>query len=422
MSLILSILIAWPMFGNNPEHTGFADIRFDNLELNKAWEFSLSSHIWRFTPHTSIWSSQAVVTEVNGKKVIYIGAYDQNLYCIDGSTGVELWRFPTSGKVNHAPLIIDFGQRKTLYFGSTDRTFYAVDARSGDKVWSYETLRWEYTLVEAVTSSPVGVKIGKQALVFVGFWNANRKSIKTIELGEIFAFDAESGRLLWRKKISGSYLNSPALTTIDTSLLLFVTTREGKVFSISAKDGDIVWEFTADGEIFSSPSIMDLEGSTYLLFGTRFGSLYCLNARSGKEKWSCRVGHIIDSTPAIGVVGGRILLFFGSYDRCVYAVDGSCGKEVWRFPTGKYISASAAVAESEDDLVVFINSLDDIIYALRGSDGKLLWKFQGGKRLWDYERRGESLWSSPIIYSIADLPYVLYPCYDGKLYAFTESE
>jgi outer membrane protein assembly factor BamB len=421
MFVLVLLFLSWSMFGNTPEHTGFSDVRFDNLNLEKFWEFSLESHEWRYTRNTSVWSSQPVIAKIKEKTNIFIGSYDQNLYCVDGLTGKEKWRFPTSGKINNAPCFLNLNREFVIFFASSDRTFYAINAETGKKKWSYETLPWEYTVEEAVASSPVSIEIDNRKIVFIGFWNANRKSVKPVQSGEVLAFDAETGVVIWKKKISNSYVNSPVVTVVDQQLYLFVTTRDGKIFSLSGNKGEVIWNSSADGEIRSSPSIFMINGEKYLLIGTRFGSLYCLDVKSGSEKWYCRAGHIIDSTPAVCEINGQPRIFFGSYDRHVYAVDGLSGEKIWKFPTGKYISASPAIAKFNNDVVVFVNSLDDYIYALSGSEGNLLWKFKGGKRIWDYEKRGESLWSSPAVYSIDNKTCLLFPSYDGTLYAFCES-
>ncbi|MBN2356508.1 PQQ-binding-like beta-propeller repeat protein [candidate division KSB1 bacterium] len=420
MQLSIIISLIWLMFGHDPEHTGRTQVRFGDLNLKKVWTFSLPAHVYRYTRHTSVFSSQPVITTVDGKCRVFIGAYDQNLYCLDGETGREIWRFQTSGKINHSPLIQKQDKRQMLFLASSDRSFYALDAATGEKQWSFETRPWSYTTEEAVTSSPVGIRLFGKWVVYVGYWNADRKSLKPVQQGEVFAFDGQSGSLLWRKTLSKSYINSPAVTMVKNEYTLFVTAREGKLFALSAHDGAKVWQFTADGEIFSSPSLMEIAGETLVLFGTRFGSLYCLRAETGEIRWHYRAGHMIDGTPAVGVAAGQSIVIFGSYDRCIHAVNGENGEKIWKFPTGKYVTASAALAESRRGMVVFINSLDDHLYGLNGANGTLLWKFKSGKRLWDYETRGESLWSSPAVYAVGSKPYLLFPSYDGTLYAFSE--
>ncbi|RKY05531.1 hypothetical protein DRP77_00695 [Candidatus Poribacteria bacterium] len=409
----------WPFFGGDQGHTGYKpQVDFTSGELRLRWRFDLGEHIWRYRRGVSVWSSSPVAAEVDGRMLVFVGAYDQNLYCLDALSGEKVWEFTTGGALSSAPAFDWVNGEPTVFVVSSDRTVYALDARNGRKKWCYETLPWSYTICEAVPSSPVVGEIEGRRVVIFGIWNSDKRPIKGFQRGELFVLDAATGEKVWSEVISTTYLSSPAYALIDGSPFIFISSSAGEVRCLEGETGRTVWRFTAGAEVRSSPTVGEVSGRWEVFIGTRFGMLYALDARSGEVIWSYKAGHAIDSTPALGEVKGRPVLFFGSYDRAVYAVDALTGRKLWRFITGKYITASPAVGRIGGRTAVFICSLDDRIYAIDGETGELIWSYRGGGRVWPYETRGESLWSSPIIISSGGEPLLLFPSYDGRLYAF----
>lgn len=417
----------WPMFGRDPQHTGHTDVNFPSEDLEILWTFDLGKHTWKYTTGTSVWSSSPVAAQVDGKTVIFVGAYDHNLYCIDASTGKEFWRFTVGGTLNFAPVFSWVKGTPSVFVASSDRTVYAIHAGSGRKLWSYETYPWTYTVYESVASSPIVVDVEGRPTLFLGMWNSDRKSIKGFQHGELLAFDAQKGEKLWGRSLSPTYLSSPAYAEMEGSPVILIASADGNIYCVQAAQGREVWRFTAGAAIYSSPTVTELDGDQIAFVGTRFGMVYALSVQNGELLWNYKAGHAVDSTLAVGSIGGRQTLFFGSYDRLLHAVDAETGERIWYFATGKYISASPVVAKIGGNAAVFFNSLDDTIYAVDGENGKALFAYKGGSRLWPYETRGESLWSSPIVIDSSEVssdtkqgsPLLLFPSCDGRLYAYT---
>jgi outer membrane protein assembly factor BamB len=67
--------------------------------------------------------------------VVYVGADDNVLHAIDGSTGASLWQYETADNVTSSPLI----RGNVVYFGSWDGSVYALDRTRGALRWQYET-------------------------------------------------------------------------------------------------------------------------------------------------------------------------------------------------------------------------------------------------------------------------------------------
>ena len=409
----------WPMFGRNPQHSGWSRVDFVSSDLHLLWTFDLGEHVWRYTKGTSVWSSSPVAAHIGDKTFVYIGAYDHNLYALDGGTGEQVWRFTTGGTLNFAPAFSWVKDTPMVFIASSDRTVYALHAVTGEKIWNFETLPWSFTVSEARTSSPIIAEIGGRPLVFFGIWNSDRKPIKGFQRGELYALNASDGKEVWRKTVSVMNVSSPAFDEVDGVPMVFIPSADGNIYAFDALIGEEVWRFTTGAEIYGSPTVAQVRGKHLVFIGTRFGNVYALEAKNGAIHWAYKTDHAVDSTPAVAQSGHRTILFVGSYDRCLHAINADTGEPMWRYETGKYISSSPALAYVGEKTAAFIGSLDNKIYCLDGETGRLLWSYETGARLWDYETRGWTLWSSPIATEVHERTILLFPSYDGKLYAFS---
>jgi outer membrane protein assembly factor BamB len=73
---------------------------------------------WSFTTGSTVTSSPAVA---NG--VAYVGSGDNNVYALNGSTGVKLWSIATGSLINASPAVAN----EAVYVASGDRNLYAFD-------------------------------------------------------------------------------------------------------------------------------------------------------------------------------------------------------------------------------------------------------------------------------------------------------
>ena len=52
---------------------------------------------------------------------MYVGGWDNNVYCLNASSGAEIWTYTTQGHVNSSPAVVD----GIVYVGSWDHNVYA---------------------------------------------------------------------------------------------------------------------------------------------------------------------------------------------------------------------------------------------------------------------------------------------------------
>ena len=96
----------WPMFRHDSSHTGYSASTAPNT----------NNTIWRYTTGYWVESSPAVA---DGK--VYIGSYDNKVYCLDALTGALIWNYTTGGYVGSSPAVAD----GKVYVGSWDGKLYA---------------------------------------------------------------------------------------------------------------------------------------------------------------------------------------------------------------------------------------------------------------------------------------------------------
>jgi len=130
-----------------PSKSEFLSIQFNQLSIN-------SIQFWDYTTGSEVYSSPAVA---DGK--VYVGSWDDKVYCLNAATGAWIWDYTTGDIVYSSPAVAD----GKVYVGSWDSKVYCLNAATGAWVWDYTTGNYVY-------SSPA-VADGK---VYVGSWDDSK--------------------------------------------------------------------------------------------------------------------------------------------------------------------------------------------------------------------------------------------------------
>jgi len=347
----------WPMFRNDPHHTGCTNENIKDLKL-----------LWRFETEDSIWSSPAIV---RGK--VFIGSLDHNIYCLDENNGKLVWLYKTEGWVISSPAVAD----GKVVVGSLDGYIYCLDANTGALIWRFmsgpthssPTIKdgkvfvgsdydkvyclnlstgeviWEYKTDDDVKSSPA-VADGK---VFVGASD-----------GYVYCIDEQSGSLIWKYRTANDIESSPAVAKGK----VFIGSNDDWVYCLDASDGNLIWRYKTKGDVVSSPAVSD--GKVFICskdatasFRAPKGKIYCFDASHGDLIWDYETEGDIVSSPA--VADGKV--FIGSRDGKLYCFDENKGNIIWTYETENEICSSPAIADSK----VFICSRDHRIYCFGAS-------------------------------------------------------
>ncbi|MDX6697662.1 MAG: hypothetical protein QOE65_1059 [Solirubrobacteraceae bacterium] len=185
--------------------------------------------------------------------------------------------------------------------------------------------------------------------------------------GNLRAFNVRTGRLRFRKKIAAA--ESPPIA--QNGLVYFGDGPKGgngRFRAVDWRNGRTRWTFKARGTISSGAA---LTRST-LYFASYGGDVYALNRFTGKLRWRTSVtgprGSSVGfySTPALAQ--GRLVV--GGIDGSVYALDARTGSQLWRYDADGYVYGSAAIWHGR----VFIGDFGGGFHALSLKTGRRLWK------------------------------------------------
>jgi len=233
------------------------------------------------------------------------------------------------------------------YVGSFNGNLYAFDAKTGKQLWFYATGGGIFQSSPAVANGVVYIQ------------NSN---------GDLAAVNASTGAFLWSYTVSdvnSITVNSSPAVANDVVYI----GGKNNLYALNAATGALLWTYTTGGIVASSPAVAN--GVVY--FGSADGNVYALNASTGNLLWKYPTKGEVQSGPAVanGVV------YVGSVDSNVYALNASTGALVWNYTTQSFVYSSPAVANG----IVYIGSRDNNVYALNAVAGSLLWKFGTGNHI-----------------------------------------
>jgi outer membrane protein assembly factor BamB len=218
--------------------------------------------------------------------------------------------------------------------------------------------------------------------------------------GNAFALDADTGKVLWERRIGRLNASSP---TYYRHRLYIVNLEPGHIVKLDAKTGRIIWKRTLPGRAESSPVVIDRT----VYFGCENGELLALSTISGDVRWATPLGGPVKAAPAY--YGGR--LYVGDYGGYMNAVDAKSGKLVWQsgslgpgFGASGQFYSTPAVAFGR----VYSGNNDGRVYSFDTSDGTLAWSYS----------TGGYAYSGPTVASTQHSPPTVFiGSFDGNVYA-----
>lgn len=304
---------------------------------------------------------------------------NENLYTF-------LWKYPGINSSDYtAPKSSPVIDSDTIYVGSDRSRLFAIDLKG--------KLKWEFLAdyhSKGIHQTPI---IVEEKVIFAGYD------------GSVYAVEKETGKLLWKNKVS-SYIGASPVYDAETSTIfigLENSTSVGSLAALSISDGAITWELTTQDHVPCRPAIgeknvvfgcndkfiysvekntgkLQWKFRTYgankgrvtidgnLCFATSFdGHVYCIDEK-GKLQWKRKLGTQLYNAPLVT----NDLVFIGSYSGQLTALEKKTGKIKWYHMTGDKIQSYP----SYDDSMIYFGSHDKILRAVDAKNGKLVWQFQ----------------------------------------------
>lgn len=292
---------------------------------------TLVNPLWVFKCEDEIRSKAAVA---NG--MVFVGAYDNNLYTLSMDKGEFLWKFPTSDGLGSSPFVYE----DAVFIGSADKHIYSLQARTG-------RMNWRFATEGPVYSSPV-VRFDH---VFFGSDDSH-----------FYAVSVSHGRAKWKFNAFSAIRSTPF---VDDDHVFFGT-EGGYIYCLELATGKQKWQSQAKRSVTSSPIVID----EILVVGSMDANVYALDASSGWSIWRFRTRRPIVSSPA----GHNGTIYIGSSDGGLYAIDIDTGRQLWLFETNGQVASSPAIWED----AVYFGCTDGSVYSLNLKRGELRWRFETG--------------------------------------------
>jgi outer membrane protein assembly factor BamB len=237
-----------------------------------------------------------------------------------------------------------------VYLAQEFGRFFAYDAKTGKRLWRK---RFGHC---AASSPTVGKGVVYQAYMQPFPCDRGDRSAR----GFVVAMNAKTGKELWRVWFGA----------IESSLLLvkgvlYFGSWDQHVYAMNAKTHRVLWSFATDDEVNTSGAYA--AGTVY--FATDGGTLYALNARTGRLRWEFTGGReYFYATPTVAY--GRV--YIGNTDGTLYAFGATTGNLLWAQHAGTYVYSAAAVYRD----TVYVGSYDGGLYAFDAATGSERWRYE----------------------------------------------
>lgn len=353
---------AWVVYGGNVQH----DSAFkapsgpvgDALERGVSWRFAEADALPltvefgkdaaalgpRSAPvKTTQFLGNAVGVTVAGG-ILYAESDSGHVYALDAATGQQIWRAKVDNSAMGNPIVA--GGRVFVGTGDTGFSFSQIlHAQSGSRTDLVRGLAW----------------------------------------GGIYAFNAKTGKQLWRYGTRGENMPSECYS----GHMLYFGNGDGHLYALDPATGKLKWRTEVGG--FDSMSSCNIyQGKVYAGF-TDPNNLVAVDQHTGRLEWRATFPNVAntgmgDNSPTIdpadneviqvAVAGAHTVHKHSTVDTAVLGVDAETGKVRWKTLLGRGTSPpayKASVAMVHHGIVYVSSPATNKLYAINGDSGHIMW-------------------------------------------------
>jgi outer membrane protein assembly factor BamB len=247
-----------------------------------------------------------------------------------GEEGNIKWMYNTSDNQNtfsSSSIVVD----DVLYSSTSTGEIIALNIDNGTSIWNI-----------TVGKNPT-IPTFYNDKIFVG----TKEGLKIIDLNTLNLSEKSFGKIL----------SKPVVTNGK----IIVGNDKGNVYAFDINSGDIIWQINLTDEIYIS------ESENNLVFIGSGKKCYAIDVNTGAQLWLYETNGIITSRPYVY----ESTVYFGSWDSYIYALNITNGDLNWKYETGWGVETTPIIS---DDLV-FVGSHDSNFYALNKDSGNIIWFF-----------------------------------------------
>ncbi len=227
-----------------------------------------------------VWSSIQIAPlqsspVIAGGKLFFGTQYDSTLgtakvVSVNATNGTTVWSYDWPASINSSPAV-DGGR---VFVGTTNGRVLALDETTGRLIWLYQA-----------GTSQVSAPAVTETVVYV-----------TTSSNRVFALDTGTGAVKWSQNLGGLSNPTPSSPAVGMGRVILGTGR-GQLVAFNATNGIMLWSTMTGGEVSSSPALT----RDTVLVGSGDGRLYAVDSASGTLKWALATGGPVLSSPALQV-------------------------------------------------------------------------------------------------------------------------
>ena len=281
-----------------------------------------------------------------------------------------------------------------LYVVDTRAKLRAFDAKTGALIW--ETIVGDAKDVEGGPSFWSGEMKGNSGVVFGGGVSVDGDMLyATNGLGDVVAFTAADGKMVWKKRPGSPLRGAPSIANGN----VYVMSQDNQLYALRATDGNVEWTTSGTVEtagIFGVASPAIAQGTVVVGFSS--GELNAYRYENGRAVWQDALSRTsittsvatlsdIDADPVIDQ--GRVYAV-GQGGRMV-ALELVTGQRVWEINLAG-ISTPWIAGEW-----LYVVTDDARLLCIARATGKVRWVSQ--LQRWDSPKKKKGLisWSGPVL-------------------------
>jgi len=237
--------------------------------------------LWKFDTEAPIHAS----ANTDGK-YIYVGNDGAKIMCLDpAGNKPPVWSADAGDRVNSAPAV---GNGMTFVSGC-DAHLHGISLKDGSEKFAFDlgalTGGSPALLPDRLITGTDGGRVvcvsidgTKQLWAYEDaedpsmFYASPAVAEGVAVIGcrdrQIYAFDVNTGKILWKLKTRGDVDSSPVIS----GGRVYVGSKDKKLYVLDLKSGRSLWEFTASRSITATPAI----ARGVLIIGDSGGNVYCL--------------------------------------------------------------------------------------------------------------------------------------------------
>jgi len=314
--------------------------------------------IWKFPTGYRVASTPTIVGDT-----VYTGADDGYIYAIDADSGAQIWKRYAGGlqadtlwssmvQIRSSPIVVD----DMLYVGAMDGNLYCLDTTTADG-----TVEWTYA-VSDTESGLGGSPIVSEGVVYIASGD-----------GRLYAIDAAAGTQIWNATLTPSnrYMSGTP-TVIEEMDMIIASAHTGGLFGqqhmrgYNITDGSLLWD---EGLTYayggSTPAV---HPPTYRWNGT-YGTIYIpegmyaaewviVNSTYVERVWAQWTGRQVYTPLICADSQDGVRIYYGCDVYSINALDATDGSPVSSYTTMGQIYGAPAIYEGR----LYVGSYDFTLY------------------------------------------------------------